>query len=106
VRIDYGICFRVEIEAFGKIDPEYQDTMAPGQNQIEEYVDFVLNAFDAAENDRKLDIIKKEYHIAAWENRLEMYNAYRRTGYPYDMQPPFSHYPVIFQDYSYIPGSM
>jgi hypothetical protein len=36
---------------------------------------------------RKLEIIIKEYYIAAWGNGIEPYNNYRRTGYPSNFQP-------------------
>ena len=59
----------------------------PGQDKIDGYVDFVMNAYDAADADGKLDIVVKEYYIAAWGNGLEAYNMYRRTGKPANMQP-------------------
>lgn len=54
---------------------------------IDTYVNYVLDAYDAAPNARKLEIIIKEYHIAAWGNGIEPYNNYRRTGYPSNLQP-------------------
>lgn len=77
---------------FAPIDPEYSDTLAPSDDNINEYLAFVLNSYDAADEAGKLDIIIKEYHIAAWGNGIEMYNAYRRTGYPSEMQPTRSEF--------------
>lgn len=55
--------------------------------QVTAYIDFVLAAYDAADTGGKLDIIMKEWHIAAWGNGLDVYNSYRRTGFPSNMQP-------------------
>jgi hypothetical protein len=51
------------------------------------YTDAVSALWDAADNDKKLDIMMKEYFIALWGNGVESYNLYRRTGKPDDMQP-------------------
>lgn len=60
----------------------------PSQTAIDNYVNTVLASYDAATNDAKrLDIIMKEYYIAAWGNGIEPYNNYRRTGSPNNMQP-------------------
>lgn len=55
--------------------------------QVAAYITFVQNAYDAADANGKLDIIMKEWQIAAWGNGLDVYNSYRRTGLPSNMQP-------------------
>lgn len=55
--------------------------------QIDTYVDFVLDAYDAASAEQKLNIVMKEFHIASYGNGLEAYNGYRRTGKPDNFQP-------------------
>ena len=53
-----------------------------------EYVDWLIGDFDLAPTtDAKMDILIKEYLIAAWGNGIEPYNNYRRTGKPENMQP-------------------
>ncbi len=59
----------------------------PSTVEIDTYVNYVLDAYDAASESRKLEIIIKEYHIAAWGNGIEPYNNYRRTGFPSNLQP-------------------
>ncbi len=60
----------------------------PTQAAIDAYVNTVLANYDAATTDaKKLDIIIREYYIAAWGNGIEPYNNYRRTGSPNNMQP-------------------
>lgn len=52
------------------------------------YVNFILNRYDSVlTNANKLELIEKEYYIAAWGNGIEPYNNYRRTGYPSNFQP-------------------
>ncbi|MHA7058605.1 SusD/RagB family nutrient-binding outer membrane lipoprotein [Aquimarina sp. M1] len=60
---------------------------AATQTDVNAYITVVLTAFDAAGPSEKLDILMKEYQIAAFGNGLEIYNAYRRTGFPSNYQP-------------------
>lgn len=65
-----------------------QPTPAVLQAQKSWYVNtFILPRYDASNNDKKLEMIIKEYYIAAWGNGIEPYNNYRRTGYPSNFQP-------------------
>lgn len=65
-----------------------EDFFVPDQDDIDAYVQVVLDAYDSAANDdERLNVIIKEYYIAAWGNGLEAYNMYRRTGHPANMQP-------------------
>ena len=58
------------------------------QTDVDNYVNFVLGEYDsAADQNSRLEIIMKEYHIACFGNGLEAYNNYRRTGMPSNMQP-------------------
>ncbi|MBN9382900.1 MAG: SusD/RagB family nutrient-binding outer membrane lipoprotein [Chitinophagaceae bacterium] len=52
------------------------------------YVGIVQGLYDgASSNDDKLNVIMKEYYLAAWGNGVEPYNNYRRTGKPNNFQP-------------------
>lgn len=56
---------------------------------VDVYVDEVLaNYNNATSDDERLAIIIEEYYIALYGNGIEMYNTYRRTGHPRDLQPP------------------
>jgi len=61
------------------------DLFSTTQTDIDTYVTEVLALYDASAN--KLDVVMKEYYIAAWGNGLEAYNMYRRTGLPANIQP-------------------
>ncbi len=76
-----------KVLGFGAMDPAFDSSFAPTADDIEAYVGTVLGAFDAASASGKLDIVMKEYHLAAWGNGVEGYNGYRRTGFPSEMQP-------------------
>lgn len=55
---------------------------------IQEYIDFVMDEYDSAENaDNRLAIVAREYMIALFGNGLEAYNLYRRTCLPGNLQP-------------------
>ena len=60
----------------------------PEARNINSYVNYVLNAYDAAgDSEAKLNIIVKEYRLACMGNGIEPYNSMRRTGHPTEMQP-------------------
>lgn len=86
--LETGVRQSIEkVMGFGSVDPTADATLFPTSDDVDAYVATVMDAYNAANNDGKLDIIMKEYHIAAWGNGIEMYNNYRRTGYPSNMQP-------------------
>jgi hypothetical protein len=51
------------------------------------YAAYITDKYDGYNNTKKLELIMKEYFIAAWGNGIEPYNNYRRTGYPSNFQP-------------------
>lgn len=59
------------------------------QAQIDEYIAEVNQSFDAADANGKIGIIAKEFYLAAFGNGFEVYNLYRRTGFP-KLQPSLS----------------
>lgn len=66
-------------------DPILGSSLIPADSTITEYVDEVLSLYDAAAD--KLDVVMKEFHIAAYGNGVEGYNMIRRTGRPFNIQP-------------------
>jgi len=46
------------------------------------YIDNVMNEFNAADNNKKMEIIITQKWISNFGNGVESYNDYRRTGYP------------------------
>jgi hypothetical protein len=56
---------------------------------VEDYVDYVNTEYAGlANDDRRLNVLSREYWLALWSNGNEAYNLYRRTnGKPDRMQP-------------------
>ena len=63
----------------GQVDVKFAST----DEDVDNYIDYVLEKYDDAENEsEKLNIIIKEYYIALWGNGIEAWNNYRRTHFP------------------------
>lgn len=60
------------------------------------YINEVLAQYDAASAAGQLDIVIKEFYIAAWGNGIEAYNMYRRTSLPANMMPSLEVDPGAF----------
>ena len=61
-----------------------EDTEAMDEAEIDAYVTASLADYDAATN--PLNVVMKQAWFANFGNGFEMYNGYRRTGYPNDLQ--------------------
>lgn len=65
--------------------------VAPTAVAIDNYVNLFLARYDAAPtNEGKLAVVLKQAWFSNWGNGIEIYNAFRRTGYPADLIPPLS----------------
>lgn len=60
-------------------------TKVPSASAITNYKNQVLSDFDASTD--QWQVVSKEYWKAFFGNGIDMFNEYRRTGYPKDMQP-------------------
>jgi Starch-binding associating with outer membrane/Susd and RagB outer membrane lipoprotein len=76
-----------KVVAFGKsLDTSAID---PTTASIENYVSLWLGRWDAATtNDAKLNVMFKQAWFSNFGNGYEIYNGYRRTGFPTDVKPP------------------
>ncbi len=62
---------------------------APAQADIDKYINLYLAKFDEAPNAaQKLNVALKQAWFSNLGNGYEIYNAFRRTGYPNDIQIP------------------
>jgi len=67
--------------------PTSDTTFLITPTKVQKYLTYVKNQYEAAaSDDAKLNIIEKEFYIAAWGNGLEPYNTYRRTAKPDNFQ--------------------
>jgi hypothetical protein len=60
------------------------------------YVNFISAEWDAAPENRRMNLIGREYWLALFGNGIEAYNLYRRTGQPDNMQPGLTPDPGLF----------
>ncbi|PIQ47394.1 MAG: SusD/RagB family nutrient-binding outer membrane lipoprotein, partial [Cytophagales bacterium CG12_big_fil_rev_8_21_14_0_65_40_12] len=81
-----------------------RDAFVPTAGDVDDYVNFVLASYDAADQDGKLNIVMKEYYIALWGNGIESYNMYRRTGKPNNMAPALESAPGPFMSSYFYPA--
>jgi hypothetical protein len=59
----------------------------PSSAQVTNYINLVLNSYDAAAtDDARMNIVMTEYYLSLWGNGVEPYNNYRRTGKPENAQ--------------------
>jgi hypothetical protein len=77
--INYTISFANSVGQSG-------GALEPSAGAIDAYVNDRLAEYDAANADGKLNLVISEWHRSSWGVGMEMYNAYRRTGYPNDLQ--------------------
>lgn len=71
------------------IHPETGEDFTPvDTTDIANYMANVLANFDAAtSDDERMDVVAKEFHVAAFGNGMEIWALYRRTGKPSGLQP-------------------
>ncbi len=80
--------------SFGTLGNNSDAGFRPTQGDIDTFVDGIMSAYNSADASGKLNIIVKQYMLAAWGNGIEPYNAYRRTGLPSDIQSPVAAFPL------------
>lgn len=69
----------------------------PTQDDINNYIAEALARYDNASGSQaKLNVIITEYYKALFGNGLEVYNNFRRTGYPIDLPPSITSNPGVF----------
>ncbi|WP_268123143.1 SusD/RagB family nutrient-binding outer membrane lipoprotein [Roseivirga pacifica] len=82
-----------------------QELYGSDQDDVDNYIDYVLDAYDnATTDDERLDIIMTEYYIALWGNGIESYNMYRRTGKPGNMAPALEQGPGEYMRSFFLPA--
>jgi len=82
---DARTAFQEAMEAsFAKVNEVAQEASAPeiSEEDIDDYVEAVLAAYDAADDEGKLEHIITQKWIASFGFGVDAYSDYRRTGYP------------------------
>ncbi|UZO79186.1 SusD/RagB family nutrient-binding outer membrane lipoprotein [Aquimarina sp. ERC-38] len=73
-----------------------RDFYVPSNDDIEDYVEDVLERYDSLSGNDRLELVVIEYFKALYGNGLEAYNTYRRTGFPSMLQPALEPQPGEF----------
>lgn len=71
-------------------DTTPQQALEPSATAINSYVTALLGAYDTPASlgyTSTLDVIVSEFYKAAYGNGIDIYNAFRRTGFPSRLQP-------------------
>jgi hypothetical protein len=79
------------------------DNSLPTASERADYLKYVGD-FYTNNPTKQLEIIIKEYYIAAWGNGIDVYNNYRRTGFPSNLQPALETYPGDFYNTALYPS--
>lgn len=75
------------VKGFISRDSNADADLAPPASATTAYVEDVVEEFNGADNQGKLDILGEQLFISVYGNGIEAYNYYRRTGAPSDIQP-------------------
>lgn len=91
--------------SFGKVNEVAESVGAPeiAEAEIADYVDAVLAAYDAADDDGKLEHVMTQKWIASFGWGVDMYTDYRRTGYPvlYDANTDNLNYTIRTKEFPF-----
>jgi hypothetical protein len=79
-----------KVQKYG-VATDVGNAVAPSADTINKYVAIWLNKYDAAaDNNAKLNVVMKQLWFSSWGNATELWNAFRRTGYPTTLQQPIN----------------
>jgi hypothetical protein len=79
-----------KVQKYG-VATDLGNAVAPTVDTIDQYVNIWLNRYDnAPDNNAKLNVVMKQLWFSSWGNATELWNAFRRTGYPTTLQLPIN----------------
>jgi len=76
-----------KVQSFGALDGAADLSTAPSADDVTEYIDGIVTAFDAASGDDQENIFAEQYFVTLFGGSTEAYNYYRLTGYPTTVAP-------------------
>ncbi len=86
-----------KVMTFGSKDAGADMSLAPDAAAVDAYIAAVDAAFDAAATDEdRLNIWAEQFFISLKGNGIDAYNAYRRTGFPTNIEPNLELNPGAF----------
>lgn len=84
------------VMAFGSTDAGADLSFAPTAAQVTGFVTAITAAFTEADTARRWDILGEQFLISTFNNGIEGYNFYRRTGFPTTVQANIEPDPGLF----------
>ncbi|MGB3545704.1 MAG: hypothetical protein WBA17_01950, partial [Saprospiraceae bacterium] len=77
----------MKVRNFGALPAGVDPQLVPTDSIVDLYITTVLDEFNSADADGKMQVLAEEFYIAAHGWGLDIYNLYRRTGKPAGFQP-------------------
>jgi hypothetical protein len=75
------------VQEFGSLDAGADLTEAPTDEEVENYIDGIVNAFTSASGDAQENIFAEQYFTTLYGGATEAWTYYRLTGYPTTLVP-------------------
>lgn len=76
-----------KVQDFGGLDTSADLSFEPTEDDVTDYIDAIVAAFDAATGDDKENIFAEQYFTTLYGGGFESYNYYRKTGFPTTVFP-------------------
>lgn len=93
--LNFGNEVNYSLESIRLDEGDNIENYIPSDQTVENYITAVMEAYDdSAEG--QLEVVMEEFYKALFGNGVDAYNAYRRTGYPDDLQPTLEPSPGPF----------
>lgn len=94
-----------KVRSFITRDASANLTFVPALTVDATYLNDVGTQYDAEPANSKLNVVMREFFITLYGQGIDAYNAYRRTGFPKDLQPNLEPNPGGFMRSFYYPAS-
>lgn len=95
--LEDGLTKHIEkVQGFGSLDGNADLSVAPSDQDVQDYIDQIVADFNAATGDDKTNIFAEQYFITLYGGGTEAYNYYRNTGYPTTLVPNWEANPGPF----------
>ncbi|MGB3150186.1 MAG: SusD/RagB family nutrient-binding outer membrane lipoprotein [Maribacter sp.] len=85
-----------KVRSFDGVDAGANRSFAPTDGNVTVFTDNIGDAFDAADDDGKWDLVAEQFLVSLFGNGIDGYNYYRRTGFPSTLQPNLEPEPGAF----------
>lgn len=95
--IEAGLAKQIaKVQTFASLDSGADKSLEPSASDVSDFITSIGNAFTAANDEGKWNILAEQYFVSSFGNGIETYNFYRRTGYPTTLQPNLEPNPGTF----------